>query len=77
MRYDPGKALALAGALAALAGLVASLLIRRRRLFVRVSPRGRRTVVSIGGLAKGEDPGLGATIEDLLSTIAERTGTKV
>jgi len=77
VRYDPGKALALAGALAALAGLIASLLIRRRRLFVRVSPRGRRTVVSIGGLAKGEDPGLGATIEDLLSTIAERTGTKV
>ena len=77
VRYDPGKVLALAGALAALAGLIASLLIRRRRLFVRVSPRGRRTVVSIGGLAKGEDPGLGATIEDLLSTIAERTGTKV
>ncbi|MEO8555670.1 MAG: cytochrome c biogenesis protein ResB [Actinomycetota bacterium] len=77
VRYDPGKALALAGALAALAGLIASLLIRRRRLFVRVSPRGRRTVVSIGGLAKGEDPGLGALIEDLLSTIAERTGTKV
>jgi len=77
VRYDPGKALALAGALAALAGLIASLLIRRRRLFVRVSPRGRRTVVSIGGLAKGEDPGLGATIEDLLSTIAERTSTKV
>lgn len=77
VRYDPGKALALAGALAALAGLIASLLIRRRRLFVRVSPRGRRTVVSIGGLAKGEDPGLGALIDDLLSTIAERTGTKV
>ncbi len=77
VRYDPGKALALAGALAALAGLVASLLIRRRRLFVRVSPRGRRTVVSIGGLAKGEDPGLGALVENLLSTIAQRTGSTV
>jgi cytochrome c biogenesis protein len=69
-RYDPGKLLALGGAVAALAGLIASLMIRRRRVFVRVSPVGRRTVVSIGGLAKGEDPGLGATIEDLLSTIA-------
>jgi cytochrome c biogenesis protein len=77
IRYDPGKVLALGGAVAALLGLIASLMIRRRRVFVRVRPVGRRTVVSIGGLAKGDDPGLGATIEDLLSAIAERTGTKV
>ena len=77
IRYDPGKVLALGGAVAALLGLIASLMIRRRRVFVSVRPVGRRTVVSIGGLAKGEDPGLGATIHDLLSTIAERTGTQV
>lgn len=77
VRYDPGKILALAGAVAALAGLIASLMIRRRRVFVRVRPAGCNTVVSMGGIAKGEDPRLGATIEDLLSTIAERTGTTV
>ena len=77
IRYDPGKVLALSGAVAALLGLIASLMIRRRRVFVRVWPVGRRTVVSIGGMAKGEDPGLGATIEDLLNAITERTGTKV
>jgi cytochrome c biogenesis protein len=77
IRYDPGKILALGGAVTALAGLIASLMIRRRRVFVRVRPEGRRTVVSIGGLAKGEDPRLGAIIEDLLTTIAERTGTTV
>ena len=77
IRYDPGKILALGGSIAALAGLIASLVIRRRRVFVRVRPAGGRTVVSIGGLAKGEDPGMGSTIQDLLSTIAERTGTKV
>ena len=77
IRYDPGKYLALGGSVAALAGLIASLVIRRRRVFVRVSELHGRTVVSIGGLAKGEDPGLAATIEDLLSTIAERTDTKV
>jgi cytochrome c biogenesis protein len=72
-RYDPGKVLALAGAIVALAGLIASLVIRRRRLFVRVAPLGRRSVVSVGGLAKGEDPRLGSTVEDLLKAIAERT----
>jgi len=77
IRYDPGKVLALGGSVAALAGLVASLMIRRRRVFVRVRADGHRTVVSIGGLAKGEDPRLGPTIEDLLRTIAERTGTAV
>jgi cytochrome c biogenesis protein len=76
VRYDPGKELALGGAFAALAGLIASLMIRRRRVFVRVRAEGRRTVVTIGGLAKGEDPGLGAMIADLLSSIAERTGTR-
>jgi hypothetical protein len=51
-------------------------MIRRRRIFVRVRAAGRHSVVSVGGLAKNEDAGLGAVIEDLLSTIAERTGTR-
>jgi len=76
IRYDPGKLLALVGAIAALAGLIASLMIRRRRVFVRVQPKGARTVVQVGGLAKAEDPGLGATVQDLLSAIAQRTSTK-
>ena len=76
MRYDPGKLLALFGAVAALAGLIASLMIRRRRVFVSVLPRGARTVVSVGGLAKGEDPGLAATVHDLLSAIAQRSATQ-
>ena len=77
VRYDPGKILALGGAAAALVGLVASLMIRRRRIFIRLRPAGGNTVVSIGGIAKGEDARLGATIEDLIDTIAERTGTTV
>jgi cytochrome c biogenesis protein len=76
IRYDPGKLFALIGALAALAGLIASLMIRRRRVFVRVEASGTRTVVSVGALAKGEDPGLAETIEDLLSTIAQRCSTQ-
>jgi cytochrome c biogenesis protein len=75
IRYDPGKLLALVGAIAALGGVIASLMIRRRRVFVRVRLSGRRTVVSIGGLAKGEDPGLAATIQDLVSAVARRSNT--
>ncbi len=63
-RYDPARPLALGASLLALAGLVASLLVRRRRVFVRVVPAPPqagenasqpRTVVRIGALARGED----------------------
>ena len=87
-RHDPGKTLALWGSLAALAGLIASLVFRRRRVFVRVAPvvpEGQlpkagqsgprpRTAVTIGGLAKGQDAALAAYVAELLATITERTG---
>ncbi|MEI2648287.1 MAG: cytochrome c biogenesis protein ResB [Dermatophilaceae bacterium] len=38
VRTDPGKGLTLAAALLTIAGLVASLIVRRRRIFVRVAP---------------------------------------
>ncbi|WP_226346509.1 cytochrome c biogenesis protein ResB [Agilicoccus flavus] len=69
-RYDPAKPLALTSALVALLGLVASLLIRRRRLFVRVGepgPDGRR-VVEVAGLARGED----ATLQGAVDALAAR-----
>ncbi|AKU19206.1 cytochrome C biogenesis protein [Luteipulveratus mongoliensis] len=96
VRTDPGKMPALAGAVAGLIGLVMSLTLRRRRVFVRVTPApeeesrpegpghgqpsgaadgaGRRTLVSVGGLAKGEDPRLAAALEELLESIVTRTG---
>jgi cytochrome c biogenesis protein len=87
VRHDPGKMLALWGSLAALAGLIASLVIRRRRVFIRVAPAAPAeplgaddreaqpaTVVTIGGLAKGHDTALAAYIAGLLATITERTG---
>ena len=60
IRTDPGKAMTLVAALLMLAGLVASLVIRRRRVFVRVGPGPEpgRTVVSVGGLAKDDDEGM-------------------
>jgi cytochrome c biogenesis protein len=79
VRHDPGKFITLGAALAALAGLIGSLVIKRRRVFVRVSPaadRGR-TVVSVGGLAKGDDEGLHEVVEEVLAAVQERSATRL
>lgn len=75
IRHDPGKGPALLFSVLALAGLVLSLTIRRRRVFVRVRPAtdgdtDARTVVEIGGLAKGEDPRLALAVDDILERIS-------
>jgi cytochrome c biogenesis protein len=56
--YDPGQLPALISGFAALAGLILSFLIRRRRVFVRAvaGPDGG-TEVSIGGLARSDAAG--------------------
>ncbi|WP_377640377.1 cytochrome c biogenesis protein ResB [Oryzobacter terrae] len=71
VRTDPGKLFTLVSAMAALFGLVASLVVRRRRLFVRVSPGGSpgRTVVSVGGLAKDDDEGMGDEVAAVLDAL--------
>ena len=71
IRTDPGKSITLVAALLMLAGLVASLVIRRRRVFVRVGPGPEpgRTVVSVGGLAKDDDEGMPDEIEAVLTAL--------
>ncbi len=71
VRTDPGKGLTLVSALLALAGLVASLVVRRRRVFVRVGPAddAARTVVSVGGLAKDDDEGMGDEVAAVLEAL--------
>ncbi len=83
VRHDPGKGLTLAAALVTIAGLLASLLVRRRRIFVRVTrgtPASARpgeaaseasaTLVSVGGLAKNADPGLATVVSNLADEVA-------
>jgi cytochrome c biogenesis protein len=67
IRHDPSKTPALLAALLALAGLTASLFVRRRRVWVRVVP-GPEGVsqVEIAGLARGEDAGLAMELVSLL-----------
>ncbi|MFC8501074.1 cytochrome c biogenesis protein ResB [Pedococcus sp. NPDC057267] len=74
IRHDPGKGITLVAALLALAGLIASLVVRRRRVFVRVSPAegGGRTVVTVAGLAKGDDDGLRKVVEQVLGEVTTR-----
>ena len=81
VRSDPGKGLTLFAALLTIAGLVTSLLVRRRRVFVRaaldptaVDPTGARaTLVTIGALSKTADPGLAAALQGLADEIAGRS----
>ncbi|GAA3818510.1 cytochrome c biogenesis protein ResB [Cellulomonas soli] len=71
LRYDPALAFVLVFALAAFAGVAASLFAPRRRVWVRATPAGGegagRTVVSAAGLARGDDIGLGAEVDRVLA----------
>lgn len=79
VRHDPGKIPALVAALVGLGGLVTSLVLRRRRVFVRATKPadGGRTLVEVGGLVKNHDPRLESAIERLLADITTpRRGTQ-
>ncbi len=55
--YDPGQLPALISALTALAGLLMSFLVRRRRVFVRAVTEDGQTVVILGGLTRSDAAG--------------------
>ncbi|HXZ64544.1 MAG TPA: cytochrome c biogenesis protein ResB [Streptosporangiaceae bacterium] len=56
--YDPGQLPALVSAIVALAGLILSFLVRRRRMFVRaVAAADGSTQVTVGGLARSDAAG--------------------
>jgi cytochrome c biogenesis protein len=71
--YDPGQVPALLSAIAALAGLLVSFMVRRRRLFVRAT-RGQNgiTVVDLGGLARSDAAG---GFEAEFASLAEEIAT--
>jgi cytochrome c biogenesis protein len=57
--YDPGQLPALISGFAALAGLILSFLVRRRRVFVRAvaAADGQSTEVTVGGIARSDAAG--------------------
>lgn len=69
---DPGKELALLAGVLAMSGLALSLLVRRRRMWVRVSaPEAGVTVVEVAGLTRTEH----ATVAEEVDALASSLGT--
>lgn len=69
---EPGKGLALVSVVLAIVGLVLSLFVRRRRVWVRATqgPDGH-TVVEVGGLARTEGGGLGEEVQEFVDALRE------
>jgi cytochrome c biogenesis protein len=70
---DPGKGIALAAAMLAVLGLALSLLVRRRRLWVRVTGGGDGvTVVEVAGLTRSEHASVTAEVDAVLDALPLR-----
>jgi cytochrome c biogenesis protein len=62
---DPAQGWVLGFALAAVFGLLTSLFIPRRRMWIKALPGDGVTRLEYAGLARGEDPALAAAVADL------------
>ncbi|CAM3640564.1 cytochrome c biogenesis protein ResB [Kibdelosporangium persicum] len=68
--HDPAQVWVLVFAIAIILGIGASLIIKRRRLWVRVVPAADgRTVVEVGGLARTDQAGYGEEFERLSGAV--------
>ena len=75
VRYTPGQTAALVFALLATLGLILSLFLPRRRVWVKaVRSGGSGTVVTVGGLARGNDAGLAEEVDGVLARLREVLG---
>jgi cytochrome c biogenesis protein len=67
LSHDPAQVWVLVFALTMMAGLLVSLVVRRRRVWVRIAPAGRPGTVNVelGGLARTDNSGWGDEFERL------------
>ena len=82
--HDPAQQWVLVFALTMMAGLLVSLVVKRRRVWVRAYPEGaasdsstpgeRRTVVELGGLARTDQAGWGDEFDRLADRLLEDLG---
>ncbi len=73
--HDPGQSWVLVFAITMMAGLLVSLVVRRRRVWVRLTPAADTVNVEVGGLARTDNSGWGDEFErltgQLLAGLAE------
>jgi cytochrome c biogenesis protein len=70
--HDPAQVWVLVFALSMMAGLLVSLVVRRRRIWVRIEPAGPGTVsVELGGLARTDNSGWGDEFERITGRLLE------
>jgi cytochrome c biogenesis protein len=75
--HDPAQVWVLVSAMTMMIGLLVSLVVRRRRIWVRVSPASPGTVsVELGGLARTDNSGWGGEFERLTARLVEPSGEK-
>ncbi len=73
--HDPGQTWVLVFAITMMAGLLVSLLVRRRRVWIRLTPRAAGTVnVELGGLARTDNSGWGDEFERLTERLLAGLG---
>ncbi|MGV1087472.1 MAG: cytochrome c biogenesis protein ResB [Mycobacterium sp.] len=71
--HDPGQVWVLVSALSMMAGLVVSLVVRRRRVWARIVPDQPGTVnVELGGLARTDNSGWGPEFEKLTGVLEQK-----
>ncbi|RJO76541.1 cytochrome c biogenesis protein ResB [Nocardia panacis] len=75
--HDPAQQWVLVSAIAMLGGLLVSLVVRRRRIWLRATPAGtvdqRHSVVEMGGLARSDQAGWGSEFDRLRDRLLDTT----
>ena len=70
--HDPGQVWVLVSALAMMAGLMVSLIVRRRRVWARITEAtGGTVMVELGGLARTDNSGWGGEFDKLSRALTE------
>ena len=70
--HDPARVWELVAAITVMAGLLVSQVVRRRRMWSRITPDGTGTVrVELGGLARTDNSGWGGEFDSLTRRVAE------
>jgi len=72
--HDPGQTWVLVFAVTMMAGLLVSLLVRRRRVWVRLTPAAGTVNVELGGLARTDNSGWGDEFERLTERLLAGLG---